>query len=352
MKSGQVSAKLYEDLCYERIVQLAQDSELAKSVIAKGAYTPKVRKIGARLGQDGFFYKMGDVYVRGNGQDLAEADALVIGNTGNIVVCEATVAEIDVDEISEEARYKKVLFRRLLRGRTVSLLLIGVPEANANTNLEPFLREDGNYLAWVERPVLTSPVVPPGDGRRGESSKLLDARNIPVERLDYFNEHNRLGAKVVDAALKNRPIESLESTLKSSVVKIVIVGALYPNAIDSLLQKFEISIPGITSRLTPDEYKTTFNKAVLALTIPELRPTLYLRLIAGYNYLKFGPTTSSSFGFERNTESRNTALYDLLETVRPLVGKRAAETLLGHHMRAEVIGLRNKKKQLPHMTHP
>ena len=72
----------FEAIVYEMILDLSLKTDLILAVVARGADGPsKVRR--AQLGQNGLFYSnIGDIKVRGNGQDLAEVDLMLVDHTG------------------------------------------------------------------------------------------------------------------------------------------------------------------------------------------------------------------------------------------------------------------------------
>ena len=100
----------FEAIVYEMFLELSLQTDLIQAVVARGADGPtKVRR--AQLGQNGLFYSnIGDIKVRGNGQDLAEVDLVLVDHTGSLTFGEIVTSPADLKELEEEIHYKKHLF--------------------------------------------------------------------------------------------------------------------------------------------------------------------------------------------------------------------------------------------------
>jgi hypothetical protein len=68
----------FEAIVYEMFLDISKKSSRIKYLARKGADAPRKRE-DVKLGQNGLFYsKYGDITIRGNGQDLAEFDMLLV----------------------------------------------------------------------------------------------------------------------------------------------------------------------------------------------------------------------------------------------------------------------------------
>ncbi|MDD4251695.1 MAG: hypothetical protein PHT74_00955, partial [Methanoculleus horonobensis] len=136
----------FEAIVYEMILDLSRQTNLIRSVVARGADGPaKVRR--AQLGQNGLFYSnIGDIKVRGNGQDLAEVDLVLVDHTGALTFGEIITSPADLKEFEAEIRYKKQLFGYLYGQPTVPFLLISSVDISRTAVVRRLLKEPDNVL--------------------------------------------------------------------------------------------------------------------------------------------------------------------------------------------------------------
>ena len=90
-------------------------------------------------------------------------------------------------------------------------------------------------------------------------------------------------------------------------------------------------------------YKKDFSGIILALSMPELRPVLYVRGKKKRVYVKLGPCTINTFHFEKNIIPF-TSLYEVLERFDREIGPEYTAKLLKFYLSDQVT--RNMKKRL------
>ncbi|MDO9326352.1 MAG: hypothetical protein Q7T80_15485, partial [Methanoregula sp.] len=99
----------FEAIVYEMFLEISQNSDRIKYLAMKGADAPQQRD-SVQLGQNGIFYsKYGDITVRGNGQDLAEFDLLLVDSDNHIAFAEVVTSPADLKEFEAEIEFKKKL---------------------------------------------------------------------------------------------------------------------------------------------------------------------------------------------------------------------------------------------------
>ena len=99
----------FEAIVYEMFLEISQKSDCIKYIARKGADAPRAGA-PACLGQNGIFYsKYGDITFRGNGQDLAEFDLILVDANGNVAFGEVVTSPADLKEFEIEIAFKKRL---------------------------------------------------------------------------------------------------------------------------------------------------------------------------------------------------------------------------------------------------
>jgi hypothetical protein len=114
----------FEAIVYEMFLDIAQKTDRIKYIARKGADAPRAGA-QARLGQNGVFYsKYGDITFRGNGQDLAEFDLILVDSDNNVSFGEVVTSPADLKEFEIEIAFKKRLLGYLYNQEHVPFLLI------------------------------------------------------------------------------------------------------------------------------------------------------------------------------------------------------------------------------------
>ena len=114
----------FEAIVYEMFLDISKKSDTIKYLAMKGADAPH-RREDVRLGQNGLFYsKYGDITIRGNGQDLAEFDMLLVDSENHIAFAEVVTSPADLKEFEMEIAYKKRLLGYLYSQKVTPFLLV------------------------------------------------------------------------------------------------------------------------------------------------------------------------------------------------------------------------------------
>jgi len=166
----------FEAIIYEMILDLSLQTDLIRAVVARGADGPaRVRR--AQLGQNGLFYSnIGDIKVRGNGQDLAEVDLMLVDHTGALTFGEIITSPADLKELEEEIHYKKQLLGYLYGQPTVPFLLISSVDISRTAVVRRLLKEPDNILLTTATCEDLKTLIQPRDLRRSPPGRS-DTRN-------------------------------------------------------------------------------------------------------------------------------------------------------------------------------
>jgi len=324
----------FEAIIYEMILDLSLQTDLIRAVVARGADGPaRVRR--AQLGQNGLFYSnIGDIKVRGNGQDLAEVDLMLVDHTGALTFGEIITSPADLKELEEEIHYKKQLLGYLYGQPTVPFLLISSVDISRTAVVRRLLKEPDNILLTTATCEDLKTLIQPRDLRRSPPRKIRHKKLISVSSIaprrpfDYKKLHDKRMQSIIDAVTSGGGIEQLGAPDEiPPIVKKVLFGGLYPSAIRMLDARYPIRIKGKT--YGPDAIQEQFSKVVLAVNIPEYKPIIYLRRRNKKEYLKMVPNNrSGGFKFESRRTPHMAGFFLWLESVKPSLGAELTRELL------------------------
>lgn len=324
----------FEAIVYEMILELSLQTDLIRSVVARGADGPS-RVKRPRLGQNGLFYSnIGDIKIRGNGQDLAEIDMMLVDHTGALTFGEIITSPADLKEFEEEIHYKKQLLGYLYGQPTVPFLLISSVDISRTAVVRRLLKEPDNVLLTTPTCEDLKTLIRPRDLRRSPPRKIRHAKLIPVSRIapkrpfDYKQLHDERMQSIIAAVTSGGGIEELaEPDEIPPIVKKVIFGGLYPSAIRMLDTHYPIRIKG--KGHGPDAIQKQFSKVVLAVNLPEYKPIIYLRRRNKREYLKMVPNNrSGGFKFESRRTPHMAGFFLWLESEKPSIGAELTRELL------------------------
>ena len=324
----------FEAIVYEMILDLSLQTNLILSVVARGADGPaRVRR--AQLGQNGLFYSnIGDIKVRGNGQDLAEVDLMLVDHTGALTFGEIITSPADLKEFEEEIHYKKQLLGYLYGQPTVPFLLISSVDISRTAVVRRLLREPDNILLTTASCEDLKTLIRPRDLKRSPPRKIRHEKLISISDIaprrpfDYKQLHDERMQSIINSVTSDRGIEELRAPDEiPPIVKKVLFGGLYPSAVRMLDSRYPIRIKGKT--YDPDTIQKQFSKVVLAVNLPEYKPIIYLRRRNKKEYLKMVPNNrSGGFKFESRRTPHMAGFFLWLESVRPSIGAELTRELL------------------------
>ncbi|MFW5639365.1 MAG: hypothetical protein ACOCG4_08940 [Methanoculleus sp.] len=324
----------FEAIIYEMILDLSLQTNLILSVVARGADGPaRVRR--AQLGQNGLFYSnIGDIKVRGNGQDLAEVDLMLVDHTGALTFGEIITSPADLKEFEEEIHYKKQLLGYLYGQPTVPFLLISSVDISRTAVVRRLLKEPDNILLTTASCEDLKTLIRPRDLKRSPPRKIRHEKLISISDIaprrpfDYKQLHDERMQSIINSVTSDRGIEQLGTPDEiPPIVKKVLFGGLYPSAVRMLDSRYPIRIKGKT--YDPDTIQKQFSKVVLAVNLPEYKPIIYLRRRNKKEYLKMVPNNrSGGFKFESRRTPHMAGFFLWLEAVRPSLGAELTRELL------------------------
>ncbi len=324
----------FEAIIYEMILDLSLQTNLILSVVARGADGPaRVRR--AQLGQNGLFYSnIGDIKVRGNGQDLAEVDLMLVDHTGALTFGEIITSPADLKEFEEEIHYKKQLLGYLYGQPTVPFLLISSVDISRTAVVRRLLKEPDNILLTTASCEDLKTLIRPRDLKRSPPRKIRHEKLISISDIaprrpfDYKQLHDERMQSIINSVTSDRGIEQLGTPDEiPPIVKKVLFGGLYPSAVRMLDSRYPIRIKGKT--YDPDAIQKQFSKIVLAVNLPEYKPIIYLRRRNKKEYLKMVPNNrSGGFKFESRRTPHMAGFFLWLESVRPSLGAELTRELL------------------------
>ncbi|CCJ35385.1 hypothetical protein BN140_0462 [Methanoculleus bourgensis MS2] len=324
----------FEAIVYEMILDLSLQTNLILSVVARGADGPaRVRR--AQLGQNGLFYSnIGDIKVRGNGQDLAEVDLMLVDHTGALTFGEIITSPADLKEFEEEIHYKKQLLGYLYGQPTVPFLLISSVDISRTAVVRRLLKEPDNILLTTASCEDLKTLIRPRDLKRSPPRKIRHEKLISISDIaprrpfDYKQLHDERMQSIINSVTSDRGIEELRAPDEiPPIVKKVLFGGLYPSAVRMLDSRYPIRIKGKT--YDPDAIQKQFSKVVLAVNLPEYKPIIYLRRRNKKEYLKMVPNNrSGGFKFESRRTPHMAGFFLWLESVRPSIGAELTRELL------------------------
>lgn len=322
----------FEAIVYEMFLDAGETTNEIGGVAVKGADAPRGRR-NIHLGQNGFFYsRNGDITIRGNGQDLAEFDLLLLDRDNRIAFGEVVTSPSDLKEFEIEVGYKKRLLGYLFNQPSVPFLLISsfdisnfsvvrrLMKSRENINIQTITCEQIKALVNHRGPEKEY-------NKTREHKKTFLATDLvqkkPFEYLQYHDvERNKVFSQVSNRVnVRNSP-NQCETTV---LVKKILYGGLYPSAIKSLCKEHEVSIRG--ERLDFDDLMRNFSKVILATDLPGYEPLVYLRPRQKREYLKMVQDKDGNFKYERRTPPK-VGFFLWLESLTPTLGSRITHQIL------------------------
>ena len=266
----------FEAIVYEMFLDISKKSPGIKYLARKGADAPNKRE-DVRIGQNGLFYsKYGDITIRGNGQDLAEFDLLLVDSDNLVAFGEVVTSPADLKEFEAEIAYKKRLLGYLYNQKSTPFLLISsfdlsnysvvkrLAKDKTNAIIHTSTCEEIKSLVKHYRPriIYDNPV---------NHQKLIPATEIPMKQpFDYKRFHDEVRATIFTRISEPGARKFPEITTPTGqLVKKVLYGGLYPPAIRALCEVYGLSVKG--KRIEYSEFSKFYSKAIIATDLPGTR---------------------------------------------------------------------------------
>ncbi|MDD1676009.1 MAG: hypothetical protein LUQ17_04900 [Methanomicrobiales archaeon] len=323
----------YESMIYEMVLELSRSSDSIRGVAGKGA-DARGRKPLIGLGQNGLLHsRSGDIKIRGNGQDLAEIDLLLMGNDGSVAFGEIVTSPANIREIEDEIVYKKKLLGYLFGQEKVQFILFSSVDISRMATIRRVLKDPDNiFISTISCEEIRNLLQPSEIWQWSEkpfhSAKLLPINDFLAARsFDYKQLHDQKRKEVLDLLINEGGGKGKTIRETWSPVKKVLVGALYPNAVRILTSRVVFRIG--ERRLTNREVETGFGKVVLAINIPEGEPVFYLKLRGKKEYLKMVRQRDGTFRCESARTRKMLGFFLWLESIQPTLGTAVTQKILG-----------------------
>lgn len=314
----------FEMISYELFLDLAGKTSVIREVILKGADVRGKKELPA-LGQDGFFYsRNGDITIRGNGQDLAEFDLLLIKSDGSLVFVEVVTSPSDLKDFMQEIYYKKQMIRYLFNQKAVTFILItSFPLTNYKGGRKVLGSEEHlsictqacesfrSHISGTWNQTFMKPVLPAGKTKRATDLKLC-------QPFTYKKFHDLEREWVFTHLPEGNAIPTLPSPYRTAtLVKKILFGRLFPSALKRLLENYRFTYKD--EELDYDAITKQFSKMILAADLPDYTPLIYFRLRQKKEYYKMVFDGKGCFKYERKTPPK-VGFFVWLESLEPELG--------------------------------
>jgi hypothetical protein len=322
----------FEAIIYEMFLDISQKSDRIRFLARKGADAPKQQKL-AQLGQNGIFYsKYGDIVIRGNGQDLAEFDLLLVTSSNEVAFAEVVTSPSDLKEFEQEIQFKKNLLGYLYNQKTVPFLFISSFDISNYSVVRRLAKAKENAIIFTSSCEQIKTLVKHYRPRilytKPENhQKLVLATDLTFKRpFDYRKFHEEVKSQVfsyITCSGSGQKLQLASGTDK--LVKKVLYGALFPQAINAVCESYGMSVKG--NRIEFSTFSKYYSKAIIATDLPDFDLIIYLRSRQKKEYLKMVQTKDGHFKFERPTPPK-VGFFLWLESLQPTLGTRITLTIL------------------------
>lgn len=316
----------FEAIVYEMFLEISQNSDRIKYLAMKGADAPQQRD-SVQLGQNGIFYsKSGDITVRGNGQDLAEFDLLLVDSDNHIAFAEVVTSPADLKEFEAEIEFKKKLLGYLYNQKTTPFLLVSSFDLSNYSVVKRLAKDKTNAIIHTSSCEQIKSLVKHYRPRilynnPDNHPKLIRATDIPTKNpFDYKRYHDEVRTQFFTEITKPSGIKNMELTSQTGqIVKKVLYGGLFPPAIKALCDSYGLSVKG--KKIEFAEFSKYYSKAIIATDLPGFELIIYLRSKQKKEYHKMVQVKDGHFRFERPTPPK-VGFFLWLEAIQPSLGTR------------------------------
>ncbi len=322
----------FEAIIYEMFLDISKKSDRIKYIARKGADAPR-RREDIKLGQNGLFYsKYGDITIRGNGQDLAEFDMLLVDSDNHIAFAEVVTSPSDLKEFEQEIAFKKRLLGYLYDQKLTPFLLISSFDLSNYSVVKRLARDKTNAIIhttsceeiksilkhYRPRILYNTPENHP---------KLIPATDFPMKRpFDYKRYHDEVRTRIFSEISKRGGRKHPEiPSLTGQLVKKVLYGGLFPQSIKLLSDSFGLTVKG--RKIEYADFSRYYSKAVIATDLPGYELIIYLRSRQKKEYHKMIQAKDGHFKFERPTPPK-VGFFLWLEAIQPTLGTQITHQLL------------------------
>lgn len=320
----------YEFIIYELFLDIAAKNSAIQKMVLKGSDAPKKRS-RPRLGQNGFFYsRNGDITIRGNGQDLAEFDLVMVQMDGSIAIVEVVTSPADLKDFMQEVYYKKQMIRYLFVQQEVTFILAtSFPLTKYKGGHMVLASEEHISISTISCEKLHEHI----KGRwktdkepKPPSGKVCYATDLTTKRpFDYKLFHDIERDWIYKQFESNAELSLPSPAITAPLVKKILFGAIYPSAVKFLCKQYIIDYKGEILDLAA--IKSDFSKVIFAVDIPDYTPLIYLRPRGKKEFYKMVYQGNGVFKYERRTPPR-VGFFLWLEFLVPEIGRDIMERTL------------------------
>jgi hypothetical protein len=322
----------FEAIVYEMFLDISKKSDTIRYLAMKGADAPHRREI-VKIGQNGLFYsKYGDITVRGNGQDLAEFDLLLVDSDDHIAFAEVVTSPADLKEFEVEIAYKKKLLGYLYDQKITPFMLVSSFDLSNYSVVKRLAKDKTNAIIHTSSCEQIKSLVKHYRPRiiynlPQNHPKLIRATDIPMKHpFDYKRYHdevkNRLFSEINRVSGRIQPA-IMDQT--GQLVKKVLYGGLFPPAVKAVCESYGLTVKG--KKITPEDFPKYYSKAIIATDLPDYELIIYLRSKQKKEYHKMIQMKDGHFKFERPTPPK-VGFFLWLESIQPTLGARITLQLL------------------------
>lgn len=316
----------FEAIVYEMFLDISKKSDTIRYLAMKGADAPS-RRENVQIGQNGLFYsKYGDITIRGNGQDLAEFDMLLVDSDNHVAFAEVVTSPADLKEFEVEIAFKKRLLGYLYGQKITPFLLVSSFDLMNYTVVKRLAKDRTNAIIHTSSCEQIKSLVKHYRPRiifnlPENHPKLIRATDIPMKHpFDYKRYHDEVKNRIFTEI--NRTPGRIQMEIKDQtgqLVKKVLYGGLFPPAIKAVCDTWGMTVKGKT--ITPEEFPKLYSKAIIATDMPGFELIIYLRSKQKKEYHKMIQMKDGHFKFERPTPPK-VGFFLWLETIQPTLGAR------------------------------
>ncbi len=316
----------FEAIVYEMFLDISKKSDTIKYLAMKGADAPH-RREEVRIGQNGLFYsKYGDITIRGNGQDLAEFDMLLVDADNHVAFAEVVTSPSDLKEFEVEIAYKKKLLGYLYGQKITPFLLVSSFDLSNYSVVKRLAKDKTNAIIHTSSCEQIKALVKHYRPRiiynlPENHPKLIRATDIPMKRpFDYKQYHDDVKTRLFsEIAKKPGRLHPEITDTTGQLVKKVLYGGLFPQAVKAVSETWGMTVKG--KKITMDEFSRLYSKAIVATDLPGFELIIYLRSRQKKEYHKLIQMKDGHFKFERPTPPK-VGFFLWLETIQPTLGAR------------------------------
>jgi hypothetical protein len=322
----------FEAIVYEMFLDISKRNDSIKYLARKGADAPRKHE-EVRLGQNGLFYsKYGDITIRGNGQDLAEFDMLLVDSDNHVVFAEVVTSPSDLKEFEQEIAFKKRLLGYLYGQNITPFLLISSFDLSNYSVVKRLSKDKTNAIIHTTSCEEIKSVLKHYRPRilynnPENHPKLVPATDFPMKHpFDYKRYHDEVRTSILTEISRGRSKKHPEiSSQTGQLVKKVLYGGLFPQSVKLLCDSYGLSVKG--KKIEFSDFSKFYSKAVIATDLPGFELIIYLRSRQKKEYHKMIQAKDGHFKFERPTPSK-VGFFLWLEAIQPTLGIQITHQLL------------------------